>query len=53
MAGVAAVQVLMTYYGGSILRTAGLNSSEWIAVVLLALTIFPIDIIRKLAVRRL
>lgn len=53
MAGVAAVQVLMTYYGGSILRTEGLNSSEWIAVVLLALTIFPIDIIRKLAVRRL
>lgn len=48
MAGIALVQILMTYFGGSLLRTAGLNMGEWIVVVLLSLTIFPVDIIRKI-----
>ena len=52
MGGIAAVQVLMTYYGGRILRTAGLDMREWTAVIILALTIIPIDIIRKLIMRR-
>ncbi len=52
MTGIALVQILMTYLGGSILRTAGLNAGEWIVVGLLALTIFPVDIIRKIVLRQ-
>ncbi len=48
MAGVASVQISMIYFGGNLLRTAGLNLGEWIVVMLLAVTIIPVDIIRKL-----
>lgn len=48
MSGIMVVQILMTYFGGSILRTAGLNIQEWTVVLLAALTIFPVEIIRKL-----
>ena len=48
MSGIMVVQILMTYFGGSILRTAGLNIREWTVVLLAALTIFPVEIIRKL-----
>ena len=41
------VQVLMTYFGGVILRTYGLNLQEWIVVLGLAITIIPVDLIRK------
>lgn len=41
------VQVIMTDFGGDILRCYGLVSNEWIVVVLLAFTIIPVDIIRK------
>lgn len=50
MCGIAAVQILMTYFGGSLLRTAGLMPNEWIAVIMLALTVFPIDLIRKIII---
>lgn len=52
MSGIALVQIIMTYYGGSLLRTAGLTISEWVVVMLLALTIFPIDLLRKYLVNR-
>ncbi len=51
MAGVAAVQAAMTYLGGNMLRTAPLTASEWMVVILPALTIFPVDIIRKIIMR--
>ncbi len=41
-------QILMTYWGGKILRTAGLIFKEWVVVLALALTIIPLDIVRKL-----
>ena len=47
MSGISAVQIIMTYYGGSLLRTAGLNTYEWCVVLLLAATIFPIEFVRK------
>lgn len=53
MALIAAVQILMTYYGGGLLRTSALNLKEWTAVMALAITIFPADIIRKLIMNRL
>lgn len=45
------VQVLMTYFGGVILRTYGLNFQEWIVVLGLAITIIPVDLIRKSIVK--
>lgn len=41
------VQIIMTYLGGTILRCYGLTLVEWEIVLGLALTIIPIDIIRK------
>ncbi len=48
MFGIALVQIVMTYLGGNMLRTAGLTISEWVVTIILALTIFPVDIIRKI-----
>jgi len=41
------VQILMTYLGGSVLNCYGLNAVEWIVVVIMSITIIPIDLIRK------
>ena len=41
------VQVTMTYLGGDILRCYGLIGKEWLVVTLMALTIIPVDLIRK------
>lgn len=41
------VQIIMTYLGGEILRTAGLTLNEWIPIVLLSILIIPLDLTRK------
>jgi calcium-translocating P-type ATPase len=41
------LQWLFTYFGGSVLRTVPLTSSEWLVIVLLAVTIIPVDLLRK------
>ncbi len=46
------VQILMTYFGGSILGTADLDIKEWSLVISMALLIIPVDIFRKLIMRR-
>ncbi len=48
MLGILLVQILMIYFGGALLRTAGLTMKEWMCVLSLALTIFPVDLIRKI-----
>lgn len=48
MGVIAAVQVLMTFIGGAILRTAPLTLSEWGVVVLLSLIVLPVGTLRKL-----
>ncbi len=47
-----AVQILMTYFGGAVLGTAGLSAKEWLIVTAMAILIIPVDIFRKLLVRR-
>ncbi len=42
------VQILLTYVGGEVLRTSGLNLVEWGYVTLLASLIIPVDLTRKL-----
>ena len=45
------VQVIMTYIGGDILRTHGLNLLQWLFVFGFAIAVIPIDIIRKAVIR--
>lgn len=45
---ILAVQFIMTYFGGKVLRTVPLNGEQWLLIVLLALTIVPVDLLRKL-----
>jgi calcium-translocating P-type ATPase len=48
---IVVVQIIMTYLGGVILRCFGLNAIEWIFVLVLAITIIPVDLIRKAIVK--
>ena len=53
MLAVGAIQILFTYLGGSILRTAPLLPSELFFTMLLSLSVFPIDFLRKLIYKML
>ena len=46
---IMAIQLFFITYGGEILRTVGLSVSEWIAVLLMAVLIIPVDLARKVA----
>jgi calcium-translocating P-type ATPase len=48
---ISVIQILMTYLGGVILRGYGLTFSEWALVLVFAVTIIPVDLMRKLVVR--
>lgn len=44
---IAVVQILMTYLGRGILNGWGLNLTEWLLVLIPAISIIPVDLIRK------
>jgi len=44
---IVVVQVIMTYFGGVILRCFGLTATEWMFVLAMAFTIIPVDLVRK------
>lgn len=46
------VQVVMIYFGGSLFRTSGLTLFEFVVMLLLAVTVIPIDFIRKLVLKK-
>lgn len=48
MAAVLVIQILFVYVGGAVLRTAPLTSSELTTTFVLALSVFPAELIRKL-----
>lgn len=48
---IAAVQVVLTYVGGEVFACHGLNPMEWGIVLVMALSIIPVDLIRKLIVK--
>ena len=48
MAAILFIQILFVYLGGSVLRTAPLTPAELGLTSLLALTVFPADLVRKL-----
>ncbi len=49
---IGVVQILMTCFGGAIIGTARLAANEWALVIVMALLIVPVDILRKLIVRK-
>ena len=51
MALIVAIQIALTFVGGRILRTAPLNSEEWLVVIALSLSIILVDLLRKLLCR--
>ena len=52
MTFVAIIQVIMIYIGGELLRTVPLELKSWLIIVLLAVTVIPIDLIRKALMKK-
>ena len=48
---IVVIQIIMADFGGDILRCYGLTLTEWAAVTVLAFTIIPVDLIRKLVLK--
>ncbi len=46
------VQVLLIYYGGELFRTIGLNYKEFSYMIMFSLLVIPIDLIRKIYLRK-
>ncbi len=46
------VQVYLIYHGGDLFRTYGLKAQEFFLVLILAMSVFPVDFIRKTYLRR-
>jgi len=44
---ISCVQILMIYYGGALFRTTPLLPADLAWVILLSLTVIPVDFIRK------
>jgi len=44
---ISVVQIYLIYFGGSVFRTYGLSIKELLFVILLALSVIPVDMIRK------
>lgn len=49
---ICVVQILMTYFGGAFIGTAGLDLKEWSIVISMAMLIVPVDIARKLLIKK-
>lgn len=52
MAVIVVVQVALTQWGGEVFRCHGLNLTEWLVVLGLAILIIPVDLLRKTIVKR-
>ncbi len=50
---VIAVQIILIYFGGTLFRTAGLQWPQLRLVLLLSLTVIPVDFLRKLILKLL
>ena len=44
---IASIQVIIIYFGGNVFRTYGLEVNEFISLIFIALTVIPIDWLRK------
>lgn len=48
MGAIVIVQIILTFLGGDFFSCTPLNLSQWIVVVIMALTIIPFDMLRKI-----
>lgn len=48
---IAIIQIYLIYYGGNIFRTTGLTLKEFNVMLLLSMTVVPVDFMRKLYLR--
>ena len=48
---IISVQVYLIYHGGDLFRTYGLTAKEFFIVLILAMTVFPVDFLRKIFLR--
>lgn len=46
------IQLILIYFGGTIFRTAGLTFSELIIMVLISMTVIPVDFLRKYILKK-
>ena len=53
MSVVAVIQVLIIQFGGKVFGTTPLTIGNWLAVILIAFMIIPIDLIRKVIVKKI
>ena len=44
---IASIQVIIIYFGGNVFRTYGLEVNEFISLIFIALTVIPVDWLRK------
>jgi len=49
---ISCVQIYLIYYGGSLFRTYGLTCKELIIVLVMAFSVIPLDLVRKLLFKR-
>lgn len=49
---ISIVQMYLIYYGGSLFRTYGLSIKELLIIFVMALTVIPIDLFRKILFKR-
>lgn len=49
---IISVQIYLIYHGGDLFRTYGLKAKEFFIVLALAATVFPVDFLRKIYLRR-
>ena len=49
---IAVVQIILIYYGGEVFRTTGLTIYEFEVMILLAFSIIPFDILRKIILKK-
>ena len=49
---IAIIQIILIYYGGELFRTTGLTIYEFEIMIFISFLIIPIDIIRKIALKK-
>ncbi len=50
---IAVIQIILTYAGSVIFRCFGMNLVEWFVVIVMAISIIPIDLLRKLIFKKI
>lgn len=53
MTFITIVQILLIYFGGNLFRTASLTLKEFIIMLLIAFTVIPVDMLRKLVHKKI